>query len=177
MRRTAASEKGAVGTAGEENRALPARSRLRLGAPGIGLGGPGAERRAIVGEGTGAASGIARAAEGRADIHQRLSEIARPAAWRQRARRRGEFASCAGDRLFQSKKPRQNAGDIAIDRRCLATKGDRRDRGRGIGANARKRAQARLPRSEMSRLVERFPWRRRADFALANNSRDPRTRS
>ena len=78
MRRAAASEKGAVGAAGEEHRAPPVRSRLRLGAPRIGLRRAGLERGAILGERAGAANGIARAAEGRADVHQRLREIARP---------------------------------------------------------------------------------------------------
>src|ERR1700722_6074466 len=41
MSRSAASEKGPIGTAGEEHRALPAGSHLRSVAPGIGLGGSG----------------------------------------------------------------------------------------------------------------------------------------
>ena len=126
----------------EEHRALTAWSCLRLGAP---RDRPRALRRGtprnLGGERAGAASGIAGAAEGRADVHERLSEIASPAAWRQRARCRGKFATGAGDRLFHSKEPRQNAGDIAVDGRGLAAKRDRCDRGRGIGANARKRAQ------------------------------------
>ena len=51
------------------------------------------------------------------------------------------FASCAHDRLLQSEKPRQNARYIAVDRRGLAAKRDRRDRRRSIGANAGKRPQ------------------------------------
>jgi hypothetical protein len=141
VRWPAASEKGAVGTVNEEHSALSTRSRLQFDAPGVGLWGAGAERRAIGGEGTGRASGIARPAEGRADIHQRLREVASSAAWRERPRRGAKFASRARERLLQGEKPRQNAGDIAVDRRGLAAKRDRRDRGCGIGANARKRAQ------------------------------------
>ena len=95
----------------------------------------------MFGEGTGGANGIARAADGCADVHERLSEIARPAARGQAAGGRRELPPGVCDRLFQSQKPGQDAGDIAIDGRSLAAKCDRRDRSRGIGADARKRAQ------------------------------------
>ncbi len=105
--------------------------------PGRRLGAP----RNRPSERAGAASGIAGAAERRADIHQRLGEIAGPAARRQRSRRRCELASRARDRLFEGEESRQNARDIAVDWRGLAAEGDRRDRGRGIGADARQGAQ------------------------------------
>ena len=141
MRGAPPREEGAVGAAGEEDSALPARSRLRLGAAGVDLRDAGLERRAVFRQRAEAASGIAGAAERRADIHQSLSEITSPPAWSQRARRRREFGSGAGDRLFQRQEPRQDAGDITVDGRGLALEGDCSDRRRGIGANAGKRAQ------------------------------------
>src|ERR1700677_362828 len=141
MRRPAARKEGAVGAAGEEHSAVPARSRRRLGAAGVNLRDASLERRAILSERAGVASWTAGAAEGGADIHERLGEVARSQARRQRTRRRGKFASRASDRLFHGKEPRQNAGDIAVDRRGLAAKRDRCDGGGGIGANAGKRPQ------------------------------------
>ena len=139
--RAAASEEGAVAAVGEEDRALPPRSLPCIGAPRIGLGSPGAESRAILGERAGATRGTAWPAEGCADVHEGLGEIARPVTGGQRPRRGRDFASRPSDRLFQSDKARENAGDIAVDRRRLAVEGDRRDRRRGIGADAGKRAQ------------------------------------
>ena len=60
---------------------------------------------------------------------------------RQHARRPLDFASCSGDRLFERHEAREDAGDIAVDRRGLAPEGDRRDRRGGIGADAGKGAQ------------------------------------
>ena len=146
MRRTAASEKRLpIWNGGRRTpRPRPARSRLGLGATGIGLGGPSAEPRAIFGQWASAASGIAGAAEGRPDIHQRLGEITRPAARRQLAApplrfRLGREAIGA----LQGDEPRQNAGDIAVDNgavwrpkaiAAIAAGGD-------MGANPGKRAQ------------------------------------
>jgi hypothetical protein len=48
MVRTAASQKGAVGAAGEENRALPARFGLDSGAARVDLGLAGPERSAVL---------------------------------------------------------------------------------------------------------------------------------
>src|SRR3984885_14144156 len=141
MRRAAAREEGAVGAAGEEHSALPARSHLRLVAARINLRDASLERRAILSERAGVASWTLGPAEGCADVHERLREIARPAAWRQHARCRCELDSRASDRLFHSKESSQNAGDIAVDRRGLAAERDRRDGGGGIGANAGKRPQ------------------------------------
>ena len=87
LSRSAANEKGPVGTAGEEHRPLPAWSRLRLGAPRKGLGDPGAERRATLGERAQCRTRECGAANGRPDIHERLGEIARPFVWRKSARR------------------------------------------------------------------------------------------
>jgi hypothetical protein len=140
-RRAPAHEEGTVGPTGEEHCAVPARSLLRIGATGIGLGSPGAESRAILGERAGAASGIAWTAEGRADVHKRLREIARPLTWRQRARGCSEFAARLSDWLFHSEKPGQNASDIAVDGRGLAVESDRRYRRRGVVADSGKRAQ------------------------------------
>ena len=55
-----------------------------------------------------------------------------------------DFAPRPGDRLIEREEARQDAGDIAVDRRGLASEGDRRDRRGGIGADAGEGAQIRL---------------------------------
>ena len=66
----------------------------------------------------------------------RLGEIAGALAWRERSRRRLDVASRSRDRLIEREHPREDAGDVAVDRRGLLPEGDRRDRGGGIGADA-----------------------------------------
>ena len=142
MGRAAAGEKRAVGAAGEEHRARAAGLGFAAAATRVGLGGAGSECRAILGERARSAIRVARATDGRADIHQRLGEIAGPsAAARARAppTRSRAFAWAIG--ASKREKPRENPGDIAVDRQGLAAKGDRRDRRRGIGADAGQGAQ------------------------------------
>ena len=144
MRRTAASEKGAVGAAGEEHSALPARSGFGAEAAWIGLRAPRPERSAVPGERARRAIGIAGSADRRADIHQRLGEIARSPAWRQHSRRRLDFASRSRNRLIEREEAGHDAADVAVDRRGLAPEGDRRNRRSGIGADAGEGPQLRL---------------------------------
>ena len=176
VRRTAASEKGAVGAASEEYRALAARSGLGLGAARIGRGIPAPERRAIREQRARGAIGIAGPADRRADIHQRLGEIARSPAWRKHPRRRRRF------RLAPARSAhRARAGARGCVRYCRrpARSGVQRRSPQSPPQYRRRRRGGRvtpLPRSESTRRGERSPGRRRAGFAPANNSRDRRTR-
>ena len=127
--------------AGQKSRALPARLGLCFGAARVGLGAPAPKRRTVLGKRACGAVGVSGSADRRADIHQRLGEIARSLARRQHARRPLDFASCSGDRLFERHEAREDAGDVAVDRRGLAPEGDSRNCRGGVGADAGKGAQ------------------------------------
>ena len=153
---------------------------FRLGsgacAPRIGVGLARARRRASPAQRTGGAIGMARPADRRADVHQRLREVAGAFRGRQRRRRLGDRPARARERRLQGVKPRQDARDIAVDRRSLLVKGDRRHRGRGVGADAGQRAQRPPHCAGNVRRAARLPARRRGDCARGRNSRARRRR-
>ena len=59
----------------------------------------------------------------------------RPVLWHQRRRQERKLRPCLGQRLFDGKEPRHDAGGIGIHRRHAFAEGDRSDRRCGIGAN------------------------------------------
>ena len=159
FRRPAPREKGAVGALGEKHRADFFGTRLLLSPArksfGVGAGGG----AAALAQGAGEAGGRLRAADRRANVHQRLREIAGAARRRQLA---GEFlyrAAILGDGGGETGEARDDAGDIAVDRRRRLAEGDGGDRRRRIGADAGQGAQGGFVWGKSSRRGDR-PRRR-----------------
>ena len=85
----------------------------------------------------------ARGADRGAEIHHRLGEVAGP---QRRDQGRGELLQprlCRGQRQGDGVEPSDDALDIAVDRRHRTVERDRRDRRRGVAADARERTQRR----------------------------------
>ena len=80
-------------------------------------------------------------ANGGAEIHQRLREIAGAARRQQRRRQPLDHRLGRRQRLFYGKQPRHHALDIAVHRHRRGIERDRRDRRRGVVADAGQRAQ------------------------------------
>ena len=139
--RAGAQQDAAVRRLREERRAAPLGSRLArlLARPGLRLAG----RRAgaVRLERAGPTVRAARRADRRADIHQRLREIARPVGGGQRRSGGGDGCSRFGDRRIDRVQARHDARDVAVDRRGVPIERDGGDRRRRIGADAGQRAQ------------------------------------
>ncbi len=175
VRRPAASEKGAVGAAGEEHRPLPARSRFRLCAARVGLRAPDWSAAQSGASGQAPQAGL----RGR----QRVAPISMSAWAKSPALRLGASACAAA---ASSPRARAIGFSRAMSRaeraRCCrrpARSGGRRQSPQSPRRYRRQRPAGRatrLPRSEIPPLAGRSPSRRRADCAPANNSRDRRMR-
>ena len=87
-------------------------------------------------QGHSAQAGVLRRTDGGAEIHHGLGEIACTLRRRQAPRQPGNFRLRRRQRRVDSIKPRDDALDIAVDRRCRRIERDGRDGGRGIGADA-----------------------------------------
>ncbi len=94
---------------------------------------PGAER----------AGRLARRAERRAEVHQRLGEFSRTLPWHQRLKLLFDQRLCGGKRRFDRKEPCDDALHVAVDDCGRLAEGDRRDRRRRVGADAGKRRKLR----------------------------------
>ena len=87
---------------------------------------------------------------------------------------RADLRLRAGQGVFHREEPRDHALDIAVDRRGFSSERDRRDRGRGVGADAGQREQCLLRRREMLRHAARPPrGRRHAGCARVRSSQAP----
>ncbi len=108
---------------------------------------PGAARRARARDRTRAAARRGLAARGRAELHQALVEIA---GCRRRGQGRHQLAGASPQLALTARRldvvgdrvdPRQHARDVAVDEGRALAERDRRDRTRGVRADARDRAQ------------------------------------
>ena len=131
-----------------EDRAIALRLDRLGGFEGEAFGVPGAVSGAICGQRAGETAGAARGADGRAQVHHRLREIAGTRVGRDRVGCRAQFGHCSGERPFNREQPRHHARDIGIDHDRAFPKGDRGDRGGGVRADAGEFAQARFGRGE-----------------------------
>ena len=104
---------------------------------GEGLLRAGSARNAGLAPGTEPAGGIARRADRRAEIHQRLREIARPLRWQHCQHAHANQRLGTGHQLLDGEEPRHDALDIAVDGGRWPVKGNRGDRAGRIGADAR----------------------------------------
>ena len=121
------------------------------------LGPPRARGEAVRMERTLRTERIARPANRRADVHQRLREIPGAAARNQRARGLVDGGTVLHDRGREGVEARDHARDIAVDRRGGFVKRDRRDRRGRVGPDARQRAQGRfVARKPPSRAATAF---------------------
>ncbi len=78
----------------------------------------------------------------------------------------------AGSSRSTCEQPRHHPLDIAVDRRSRRIERDRRDRRRGVGADAGQRGKLGLACRKLSAMDARPPpWRRHADCGRARNSR------
>ncbi len=141
VRRPGTDEHAPIVAQKDESRAAPQAS-LALGfLDREGLCIPTRGRRAVRAQRTARTGGIFRGAQGRPEIHQGLREIAGPAV------RREPLGGCANDglparqRLADREQARDHALDIAVHRYGACVIGDRRDRRRGVVADARQVAQ------------------------------------
>jgi len=107
------------------------------------------------------AARLGRRADRRAELHEALVEIAGLGVGRQGAHQlagRGPQRLAAGGRLdvvLEAEHARQHARDVAVDQRRALAERDRRDRPRGVGPDARHRAQlgrARRQRAAVPRV-------------------------
>ena len=135
-----------------EDRAIALRLDRLGGFEGEAFGVPGAVSGAICGQRAGETAGAARGADGRAQVHHRLREIAGTRVGRDRVRCRAQFGHCSGERAFNRKQPRDDAGDIGIDDDRALPKGDRGDGCGGVRADAGEFAQARFGRREATTI-------------------------
>ena len=112
---------------------------------------------ASVHPGTDAAGRLLRRADRCAEVHHRLGEIAGAALRHQRLGARADFG--LGRRQFglDGVEPRDHPLDVAVDRHRAAVERDRRDRRRGIAADAGQRAQRLLGVREIVRRAARPP--------------------
>ena len=109
-----------------------------------------------------------RPADRRAEVHHRLDEVARPVRRHHPQHNRSiSLATAASDRL----QPRDDALDIGVDRRRLLAEGNRGNRGRRVGADARQLRSSAAVRE--SRRAPRPPARRRSGCGRGRSSRGP----
>jgi hypothetical protein len=107
----------------------------------------GAGGDAVVREGTHEAARRGRRADGRAELHQPLVEIAGRGRGRERRHQRAgvrpQRLSARGrfDVVLDGEHATEHAGDIAVDERCALPERDRRDRSCGVWPDARHAAQ------------------------------------
>jgi len=91
---------------------------------------------------------LLRRADGSAEIHHRLGEIAGAPLRGEFARTPPQFRLGAGQRFGDGKKPRDHTFDVAVHRTRGKIERNRGDSGRGIIPNSRKRAQRRFARRQ-----------------------------
>ena len=101
-------------------------------------------RRAVSPPGAQGAGRVRRRADGGAEIHHGLGEIAGAAPWRQRPRQPGNLRLGRRQRRCHRVEPRDHPFDIAVDRRRRRIIGDRGNGGGGIGSDAGQLAQRRF---------------------------------
>jgi hypothetical protein len=97
---------------------------------------------AILGQRTSEAARCTRGAHRRSEIHHRLREIARAGVGGDAIGRFAKIGHRAGQRALNREQPCDHARDIGIDHHRARAKGDRGDRGGGIGSDAGQRAQS-----------------------------------
>ena len=140
---------------------------------GSSSGSPSTQRQAVVAQRAEHAARPLRRADRRAEIHHRLGEIARPVGRHQRLDAgRGSPAWRAGSGVRDREEPRHHPLDIAVDHRRRPVEGDRRDRRRRVGADARQFAQAGLGVGKAAARQRRDERRRiSSGCGRANSSR------
>ncbi len=112
-----------------------ARKRLRIAAqPRRAIRHPGAER----------AGRLHRRADGGAEVHQRLREIAGARVGHERMRQPLNLRLGRRQFLLDREQPRHHPLDIAVDRHRAGIEGDRRNRRRGVAPDAGQRDQLSL---------------------------------
>jgi len=190
--RAAAQQHGAVLAPQPEQDPIAQRPFRFLGLPRQGVGNACRSRRAIPAPRAQHAARPARGTQHRAQIHQRLGEIAAAGFRHQRGGKRLQLRLCFGEGAVHGEEPRHHPLDIAIDGGRAVAEGDRGDRRRRIGADPRQRAQgffvlgkfAAVPRHNRPRARPDRPGngrhaarprraRRHADCGRARNSRAP----
>ena len=113
-------------------------------------------------------------ADGGAEVHHGLGEVAGALRRRQRRGEPLQLVLGAGSGCAHGEQPRDDALDIAVDGRGRLAEGDGRNRRRRIGADARQLAQLGFAsRETAAALARRRLARRHADCGRASSSRGP----
>lgn len=120
------------------------------------------------------ARGTLRRTDGRSEIHERLSEVARPMSRQQRC------STCSDRRLrsrqffFNKEKPRDDTLDISVDRYRRKIESNRRNRRRRVVADPRQAAQGINIAREVPAMVRDDSFRTGMQIASARVVAEPR---